>query len=62
MAVPSLVVEQQAQLPATLVSVLSGAPYAASVGKDRWTIEQENDRVVFDMPGGRIDLESVMIR
>ena len=26
------------------------------------TIEQENDRVVFDMPGGRIDLESVMIR
>ena len=61
-AVPSLAVAQRDALPATLVSVLSGVPYSASVAKDRWTIEQDNDRVVFDLRGGRIDLESVVIR
>ncbi|PYR33795.1 MAG: hypothetical protein DMF93_24530 [Acidobacteria bacterium] len=61
-AVPSLVVERRTELPATFVSVLSGAPYSASLAKNRWTIELENDRVVFDMAGGRIDLDSVSIR
>jgi len=61
-AVPSLAVAQRDALPATFVSVLSGVPYSASVAKERWTIEQDNDRVVFDLRGGRIDLESVVIR
>jgi len=61
-AVPSLVVERRTELPATFVSVLSGAPYSASLTRNRWTIELENERVVFDMPGGRIDLDTVSIR
>jgi len=60
--VPSLVVEQRSELPATFVSVLSGAPYSTSVAKERWTVEQHNGRIVFDMPGGRIDLDSLVIR
>jgi len=61
-AVPSLAVQRQTALPATFVSVLSGAPYAASVANERWTVEQHNGRIVFDMADGGVDLDSLVIR
>jgi heparinase II/III-like protein len=46
-AVPSLVVEKRTALPATLVSVLSGAPYALAVDRGHWTIDQGTRRATF---------------
>jgi hypothetical protein len=58
-AVPSLVVERRTELPITLVSVLSGAPYTASVDKARWTVRQNAGRVAFDIREGRIEAVSI---
>src|SRR5205823_2291676 len=58
-AVPSMVAERRAELPITFVSLLSGAPYTASVDKTRWTIRRAAGIVAFDIGEGRIEAVSI---
>jgi asparagine synthase (glutamine-hydrolysing) len=58
-AVPSLVVEQRAELPLTMVTILSGAAYTASVDEGRWALRLNDGGVTFALADGRIDSISI---
>jgi asparagine synthase (glutamine-hydrolysing) len=58
-SVASLVAEQRSQLPMSMVTILSGVPYTASVDEARWSILLSDSTATFDVRDGRIESLSI---